>query len=729
MAWQLRWIALGVPPANLKADYGHTDPGAAAAVRSLSVTGSVRVLATEGADFATGTVIDAFDIEPQERMGDTDHALSFYMDFADADAIALAEGDFIAVGLGWTGDVALAEQEVFRGIVCGKTHNHSSIGTDTWGFRCDSLLSAAMEDYYETDAIVAEERILVDQPNTGDNAQTGYYTRMTQGIVSPTTRSVIEALKPNAMQLSYEANDYPIKYLDANGKNKLQLIHLAAQYAAARVFAHGVKLVVQAYNRADDHADFIYTDDEMFELAPERDERAPIRSVTISSDEEMLGDNSYLEDTGTAAVYGSDPPGSEVRPNQQREQTLLDSSTTILETHIFVWRPEPGQEYCYQPPDPLFIPMLKSTLEVIKLFPELITIDPPTIQVEFYKERHTPDGLGYDSFDEVGYFVIPLNYTEIDASKWYDLDAYGNRVYKLRGRIVDFGDFINPDNSDQWPFAIGLPGIQVTLNGQTTGASYQTTTDINGYFLVTGVQLDDYEVVAEDIRTPPYYYGNLEDNDPDNNTVIALKSIVNALDSILAGANYQLMDTPIRVVVARRARNYNATSNLQSYDGVAAEYSRNVEATYGEAFVTGRSLEIYDENYLTDEQAVAKAEEIVGTSQEAQDVYTVVAIGNPLLRVGMVLDVRSAAMGISGNFRVDAIDRDVDPSTGRFIDRIRSVRLDELDALYNTFMSREDWQNERRKLLKQMRTLDRRTKELAGIGSFKEQLPGGKDHG
>lgn len=728
MTWRVRWTGAGAPT-NMKVDYGHSAPGAAAPVRKLSVTGSVRVLAAADSDFSTGAIISAFDIELQERQGESDHALSFYMDYADADAIALAEGDYIAVGLGWNGDITLAEIEVFRGVIVSKNHNHSTIGTDTWGFRADSLLALAQEEFTEGDALVAEERILVDGPATGDNAQTGYTVKRTQAIVSPTGFGIINGLKPTAMQLCYEANDYPVRELDTNNKSKLNVMYDAARYCAARMFADGLKLVVKGYTNKADHADFIYTDDDMFELAPDKDERPPIAEVAITSDEELLGDNSFLQDTGQAAIQANERSGAESRPNQQREQTLLDASTTILETHIFVWRPEPGQEYAYAPPDPLFIPMYKSTLEVMKYFPELIQIDPPEIQVEFYRQRNAPTHLGYDSFDEVGYFVVPLNYTEIDASKWYDLDANGNRVYKLKGRIVDFGDFINPDNSDQWPFEIGVPGIQVTLNGQTTGASYQTTTDINGYYLVTNVQLDDYEVVAEDVRVPPYYYGNLEDNDPDNNTVIALKSIVNALDSMLAGANYQLMDTPVRIVVSRRARNYNPAFNLTDYSGLADDYSRQVALELADPDVSGRRLEIQDENYLTDQQAAAKAEEIIGTSVEAGEPWTVVALGNPLLRVGMVIDIRSASTGVTGKFRVDAIDRDIDPETGRFIDKIRSVRLDELPALYETFMSREEWQKEKKKLLERMRTLDRRTLELAGIGSFKEQLPGGKDHG
>jgi len=53
----------------------------------------------------------------------------------------------------------------------------------------------------------------------------------------------------------------------------------------------------------------------------------------------------------------------------------------------------------------------------------------------------------------------------------------------------------------------GLSGIQVTLSGSPATTA---TTDVNGYYLFTGVTTRDYTIMVQNPNTTPYTYGNNE---------------------------------------------------------------------------------------------------------------------------------------------------------------------------------------------------------------------------
>lgn len=731
MGWQVRFLGGGVP-ANLHVQYGHSNPPEGADIRRLTAIGRIVKLAAPYTPFEAGVELDGVEADFVERQGETDHGLSFILGYGGG-ICPLAEGDYVALGMGWTGDIVAPIVEKFRGQVVEVAHNHSTLETDTWGIRCDSLLVLAQVAYADGDATTQEARILERAPSTGANKQQAVSGPLvTRGVDAPSSRKVIQELMPGEMILAYEAEDFPLRKLDTNGRSRLNIMRDAAHYSSARLYANGLDLVVRQFSAAADHVNHLYTDDDMFELAPEVDERPALAQVNVSSDAETADDFSALDGLSNAAAYSSggdgDVSGAERWPNQQREQSLKagGAAPISVESWSFVWEPEPGQEYSVMEPEPLYIPMHKATYELLRDFPEIMSVEPPNLEIRVERVRNARGlGLGYNNIDDVAYFVVPLNYIELDASKWYEVDSLGNRIYKLRGRIFDFADFINPDNSEAWPDRIGIPGIDVTLIGQTTGATYTATTDLNGYFLVRDVALDDYAVDATDPVIPPRYYGNLADNDPTNNTVIALKSAVNALDMTLGGANYQLQETPVVISVLKGALDYTATSDQEDYTGIEANYSRSVDVTYSDPAATGKAISIVDENFVSDMSALAKAEEMVGESQEAASTYTVVAVGNPLLAVGHVIRIVSSVMGISGTFRVDSLDREFAPEIGMWLDCIRGIRQDEIDALHESFVSKASFNALMAAQRKNNRIIARNLMRLAGIGSWQSQLPKG----
>jgi len=268
----------------------------------------------------------------------------------------------------------------------------------------------------------------------------------------------------------------------------------------------------------------------------------------------------------------------------------------------------------------------------------------------------------------------------------------------------------------------------VELRGTIYGHRYTTLTNINGYFLVQNVELDDYEVWATDKLVPPRYWGNREDSDPENDTVLALKTAVDLLNQLFGQNNYELLDTPIHIVVSKYQTDYASGLDKTDFTALADDYTRSVRASFGDASLAGLSDTIYDQNFTSDLMAAIKAEEIVRRSEENTIAYHLVALGNPHLKPGQVIGIESTSTGISGKFRVAKLERMLEPRTGKWLDRIRSIPLESFEELDKQFVRRREWQDKQLDDLGRFRVLDRRTKELAGLGRFVDQLPGGKDH-
>jgi len=377
VALQVRWLG-GSPPLNLDVEYGTVMAPTPATTRKLSMTGEVRKLSSATGRFGSGTLLNAFRVELHEFDGALQPSLSFFLSYNDTAAASLNKDDYVAVGLGWAGDISVSVTEVFRGIITKKREATSTLGTKTWGYGALSLAELANT---APDDEVKEERILIKRPKTGDNANRPFWAWGTAGVVPPTVKQVIESLKPTELTLRFLAEDFALRALETRRRTKLAVMSQAAYYGAATLGIHGTELIVRGFKTADEQIDFIYTDDEMFQLQRDESSELPIGEVTVLADDERPRDFSVLSDADSAAVLSGRDSPDESRPNRDREQVIIGRTTTILESIEEVWRPEAGLEMSSYPPDPLLFPMKKTTYDAIRLYPEMIVIDPPDIEM------------------------------------------------------------------------------------------------------------------------------------------------------------------------------------------------------------------------------------------------------------------------------------------------------------------------------------------------------------
>lgn len=311
--------------------------------------------------------------------------------------------------------------------------------------------------------------------------------------------------------------DFPVVFFDGRDKTPGAIIRKIASLAGASVHAEGTTLIISERGFPDSFkTEWIY---ETIGLLDESERNKGDSSFTAV---QIFG-HSETERLPTRSVYL--PPTDFTQPGWYR---VIDQKGTI----------EPsGEIRSDEMPQPAELRF--------QLDGELY--DPSSIRVLGGELASRPDVEIVNGKRVLNITVlIPWNVEDKAGECPYIEDEFGNRLFRIQGRVFDAIPSINGEK-------LPIPHASVCrerLDGEKAGESFSISANHEGYYCFEAVEIGKYKIIA----SSPGYLDNYSDDDPANDEVRDLHEELAKYENEIKKGRYEKLSTDYHVIVWARAR-------------------------------------------------------------------------------------------------------------------------------------------------------------------------------
>ena len=322
---------------------------------------------------------------------------------------------------------------------------------------------------------------------------------------------------PFLEKLAIDCLDFPVVFLDAREKSPGQVVREIARLAGASVHAEGTTLVVSERGFPDGfRTGWIYD------------------AVAVLDE----GESSRDEGGFTAVqIFG------------HSETSRLPTRTIYLPPTDFThpgWCRVVDEEGTLEPSEPLRSDELPQPAELHFQLDGLL-YDPSSVRVMGGELASRPTVEIIEGKPMINVTVLIEWAVEDKAGECpYVEDEYGNRLFRIHGRVYDA--IPTPDGEN-----LPIPHAAVRrerLDGDNPGETFDISADDEGCYAFEGVPVGQYKIIA----SAPGYIDNFSDDDPDNDEYRDLYEELAEYEEEIEEGRYEKQATDYHVIVWARPR-------------------------------------------------------------------------------------------------------------------------------------------------------------------------------